>query len=92
MVEEGVQGFYEALLNEAQNMAIFPDEFIWEQFLKGIEMFIALIIDGSLAPEVNTVKEFVAKAWAYKNSVKTMVHYVGHSHNQTLCSRIVAHK
>ena len=52
MVEEGVQGFYEALLDEAQNMAIFPDEFtIQEQFLKGIpyEMLMTLIVDEGLS-------------------------------------------
>ena len=52
----------------------------------------ALIIDGGLALEVNTVKEFVAEAWAYENSVKTAVHYIGHSYNCTLQSRIVAYK
>ena len=36
MAEESVQGIYEALLDEAQKMTIFPNEFtIWEQFLKG---------------------------------------------------------
>ena len=61
MVEEGVQGFY-----EAQNIAIFPNEFtIQEQSLKQIpyKMLTALIIDGGLVPEVNTIEEFVAKAW-----------------------------
>ena len=58
MVEKGIQGFYEALLDEAQNMSVYPDKFtIQEQFLKGIlhEMLIALIMDGSLSLEVNTV-------------------------------------
>ena len=94
MVEEGVQGFYETLLDEAQNMAVFPDEFtMWEQFLKEIpyEMLMALIIDEGLLLEVNTVLEFVADAWAYKNSVKTAVHYVGHSHHCAMKSGIVAH-
>ena len=35
IVEENTQGFCESLLDEAQNMAIFSDEFtIHEQFLK----------------------------------------------------------
>ena len=95
MVEEGIQGFYKALLNEAQNMAVFLDKFtIWEQFLKRIlyEMLIALIIEGGLALEVNTIEEFVAKTWAYKNSMKTVAHYVECSCNCTLHSGIVAHK
>ena len=46
-------------------------------------MIMALIMDGGLMLEVKTIKEFVAEAWAYKNSVKMAVHYVGHSHNCT---------
>ena len=94
MVEEGVQGFYEALLDEAQNMAIFPDEFtIWEQFLKRIpyELLMTLIVDGGLSLEMNMVQKFVAKAWGYKNSMKTAMHYVGCSHHCTMKSGVVAH-
>ena len=91
----GVQGFHKALLDKAQNMAVFLDEFtIQEQFLKRIpyKMLMTLIIEGVLALEANTIKEFVAKDQAYENSIKTAVHYVGHSHNCMLHSRIVAHK
>ena len=75
-------------------MAIFPDEFtIQEQFLKGIPYkMITLTMDEGLAPEVNTVKEFMAEAQAYENSVKTVAHYVGCSHHCTLQSGIVATK
>ena len=54
-------------------MVIFPDELtIQEQFLKGIlyEMIMALIMDGGLTPEKNTVQEFMAKAQAYENSIQ----------------------
>ncbi|KAG5351816.1 hypothetical protein C0989_004808 [Termitomyces sp. Mn162] len=81
-VKEGVQGFYDALLNHAQNMAVFSDELtICEQFLEGIpsDMLVALICNGGLAPEVNTGKEFVSEAKAYKNSIKTAAHYLEHS-------------
>ncbi|KAG5350729.1 hypothetical protein C0989_009487 [Termitomyces sp. Mn162] len=81
-VKEGVQGFYDALLNYAQNMAMFPNKFtIHEQFLEEIpsEMFVALICNGRLAPKVNTVKEFVLEAKAYENSIKTAAHYLEHS-------------
>ena len=94
MVEEGVQGFYGALLDEAQNMAIYLDEFtIWEQFLKGIshKMLMALIIDGGLSLEVNTVQKFMAKARAYESSMKIAVHYVGCSYHCTIKSRIITH-
>ncbi|KAG5351244.1 hypothetical protein C0989_007279 [Termitomyces sp. Mn162] len=78
-VEEGVQGFYDALLNHAQNMAVLPNEFtIGEQFLEEIpsDMLVALIHDGRLAIEVNTVEEFVLETKAYKNSIKTAAHYL----------------
>ncbi|KAG5349322.1 hypothetical protein C0989_004626 [Termitomyces sp. Mn162] len=81
-VEEGVQGFYDALLNHAQNMAMFPNKFtICEWFLEGIpsDMLIALIHNGGLAPKVNTVKEFVSEAKAYESSIKTAAHYLEHS-------------
>ena len=89
-----MQGFYEALLDKAQNIAVYLDEItIQEQFLKGIphEMLMALIMDGGLSPEVNTVQEFVAKAQAYKSSVKTAAHYVGRSHHRIVKGRIVTH-
>ena len=41
-------------IDEAQKIAIFPDEFtIWEQFLKGIpyKMLLALIMDGGARGE-----------------------------------------
>ncbi|KNZ72395.1 hypothetical protein J132_03487 [Termitomyces sp. J132] len=72
-VEEGVQGFYDALLNHAQNMAMFSNEFmIHEWFLEGIpsDMLMALICDDGLAPKVITVEEFVLEAKAYKSSIK----------------------
>ncbi|KAG5338810.1 hypothetical protein C0989_006117 [Termitomyces sp. Mn162] len=81
-VEEEVQGFYDALLNHAQNMAVFPNKFtICEHFLEGIpsDMLMALICNGRLAPKVNTVKEFVLEAKAYENSIETAAHYLKHS-------------
>ena len=33
----------------------------------------------------------MAKAWAYKSSVKTVAHYVGHRHHCTIKSGIVTH-
>ncbi|KAG5338615.1 hypothetical protein C0989_006814 [Termitomyces sp. Mn162] len=78
-VKEGVQGFYDALLNHAPNMAMFPNKFtICEWFLEGIpsDMLVALIHDGGLAPKVNTVKEFILEAKTYKSSIKTAAHYL----------------
>ncbi|KAG5336988.1 hypothetical protein C0989_011291 [Termitomyces sp. Mn162] len=91
-VEEGVQGFYDALLDHAQNMAMFPDEFTsHEQFLKGIpsDMLVALVCNGRLAPKVNTVEEFVSEAKAYKSSIKTAVHYPEHSKKSWLQQQLL---
>ncbi|KAG6886859.1 hypothetical protein C0995_003887, partial [Termitomyces sp. Mi166 len=78
---KGVQGFYDTLLDFAQNMAVFSDKFtIREQFLEGIpsDMLVVLIRDGGLAPEVNIVEEFMSEAQAYENSIKTTAHYLKH--------------
>ncbi|KAG6886995.1 hypothetical protein C0992_001279, partial [Termitomyces sp. T32_za158] len=50
----GIQTFYNDLVDHAQNMAVYPDEFtIREMFLDGIpaEMCRALIRDNNLSPE-----------------------------------------
>ncbi|KAG6821928.1 hypothetical protein H0H92_016068 [Tricholoma furcatifolium] len=39
-------------------------------------MLVSLICDGGLAPEVNTIEEFVSEAKAYENSLKTASHYL----------------
>ena len=43
-------------------------------------MIMALLMEEGLALEMNTIKEFVAEAQAYKNSVKTVGHYVWQSY------------
>ncbi|KAG6859909.1 hypothetical protein C0995_002059 [Termitomyces sp. Mi166 len=87
IIEKGVQSFYDTLLNHAHNMAMYLDEFtIWKHFLKGMlsDMLMVLICDGGLTLDVNTVEEFVAKAKAYKSSIKTAAHYLEHSLRQHL--------
>ncbi|KAG5349789.1 hypothetical protein C0989_001867, partial [Termitomyces sp. Mn162] len=39
-------------------------------------MLVALICNGGLTPEVNTMEKFVLEAKAYKNSIKTAVHHL----------------
>ncbi|KAG6901012.1 hypothetical protein C0995_002434 [Termitomyces sp. Mi166 len=82
IVAEEVLGFYGILLDHAQDIAVYLDEFtIQEHFLEEIpsDMLVVLIHDGGLALEVNTVEEFVAEAKAYKNSIKMAAHYLEHS-------------
>ncbi|KAG6913592.1 hypothetical protein DXG01_005702 [Tephrocybe rancida] len=82
IAEDGVQGYYDSLLNHAQNMAVYPDEYtIHEKFLGGIlsNMLIALIHDGGLSPEVNTIEDFVSEVKAYETSLKMATHYLEHS-------------
>ncbi|KAF5378850.1 hypothetical protein D9615_006885 [Tricholomella constricta] len=75
----GVQGFYDELMDHAQNMAVFPDEYtVRDTFLEGIpkDMLVALIKEGGLSPEINTVDEFVSEVKAYESASKTAAHYL----------------
>ncbi|KAF5366917.1 hypothetical protein D9615_010716 [Tricholomella constricta] len=75
----GVQGFYDELMDHAQNMAVFPDKYtVRDTFLEGIpkDMLVALIKEGGLSPEINTVDEFVSEAKAYESASKTAAHYL----------------
>ncbi|KAF5386981.1 hypothetical protein D9615_002107 [Tricholomella constricta] len=75
----GNQGFYDELMDHAQNMAVFPDEYtVRDTFLEGIpkDMLVALIKEGGLSPEINTVNEFVSEAKAYESASKTAAHYL----------------
>ncbi|KAH0580371.1 hypothetical protein H2248_001872 [Termitomyces sp. 'cryptogamus'] len=86
-VKEGVQGFYDALLDHAQNMVVFSNKFtIHKWFLEGIpsDILVALICNGGLVLEVNIVKEFVSEAKAHKSSIKTAAHYLEHSKKSQL--------
>ncbi|KAG6823988.1 hypothetical protein H0H93_002707, partial [Arthromyces matolae] len=74
----GVQGFYDTLIDHAQNMAVFPDGYtILETFLDGIpaDMRRHLIRQDKLTPEMNSVEEFLVHAIAHEQSLKTSNHY-----------------
>ncbi|KAG6894422.1 hypothetical protein C0995_014378 [Termitomyces sp. Mi166 len=76
--QTGIQTFYKELIGNAQNMAMYLDEFtIQETFLDGIpaEMRRVLMRDNNLSPEVNTVTEFLAYAIKYEQSACTAMHY-----------------
>jgi hypothetical protein len=73
----GIQGFYDTLIDHAQNMSVYPDAYnIMDTFLKGIpsEMHVEMLRNG-LTPEANTVKDFVAEAKALESAGKTEKHY-----------------
>jgi len=74
----GVQTFYDILMDFAQNMAVYPDEYsIIEVFLDGIpkDMRTELIRIKGLSPEVNSLEDFVAFAKEYETRTKTNDYY-----------------
>jgi hypothetical protein len=74
---KGIQGFYDTLVDHAQNMAVYPDAYqIVETFLRGIPTYIRerMIKDG-LSPEVNTIDDFVAEAKKHEAAKKTLDYY-----------------
>ena len=75
--EKGIQGFYDILVDHAQNMAVYPDTYqIVETFLRGIPAYIRerMIKDG-LSPEVYTIDDFVAEAKKHEAAKKTLDYY-----------------
>lgn len=71
----GIQGFYNTLVDHAQNMAIC------KTFLKGIpaEMRQVLIHHDELSPEINEVEEFIVHAICYEQALKMACHFNYHS-------------
>jgi len=73
----GIQGYYDILMDHAQNMVIYPDDYqIMERFLNGIlDDIQEKVFDCCLSPEVNTINDLVACAKAIEITKKTMAHY-----------------
>uniref|UniRef100_A0A8H8CD88 CCHC-type domain-containing protein n=1 Tax=Psilocybe cubensis TaxID=181762 RepID=A0A8H8CD88_PSICU len=79
--KKGVQAFYDTILEHAQNMYKYPDQYsILEVFLSGIPraMRSHLIRNDGLSPEVNSVDEFVGLAKLYEECQKTNAYYQRH--------------
>ena len=72
-----IQGYYDILMDHAQNMVIYPDNYqIMEHFLNGIPDDIReKVFDCGLSPEVNTIDDLVACTKAIEITKKTMAHY-----------------
>ena len=74
----GIQGFYDILMDYAQNMAVYPDEYtILDVFLQGIPLliFTELLTTIGLSPEINTLEEFVVYAKEVEQPTKTEAYY-----------------
>lgn len=77
----GIQGFYDMLINHAQNMSVYPNVYnIMDTLLCGLpkEMCTKMLENG-LTPEANTVDNFVSEGKALEAAMKTMEHYNHHS-------------
>lgn len=73
----GIQGFYNTLIDHAQNMSVFPDNYnLMDTFLHGIpkEMRAKMLKNG-LTPEANTIEDFVTEGKAIEEAMKAMEHY-----------------
>ena len=74
----GIQSFYDTLLEHTQNMSAYPDDYsILELFLTGIPPWMAsnMFEDFGLSPESNTLDDFVATAKAIEQRGKTKTYY-----------------
>jgi len=72
-----IQEYYNILMDHAQNMVIYPDEYqVMERFLSGIlDDIQEKVFDCGLSPEVNTIDDLVACAKAIEITKKTAAHY-----------------
>jgi len=75
--EMGIQGFYDTLMDYAQNMIIYPDDYqVMKKFICGIPLDIRdKIFDCGLSLEVNTIDNLIACAKAVEISQKTADYY-----------------
>jgi len=73
----GIQGYYDTLMDHAQNMVIPPDAYqIMRRFLVGIPGDIReKVFKCGLSPEVNTIDDLVASAKAVEMNKKTAAYY-----------------
>jgi hypothetical protein len=73
----GIQGFYDTLIDHAQNMSVYPDPYnIMDTFLRGLPKDMRTkMLENGLTPEANTVEDFVSEGKALESAMKTMNHY-----------------
>jgi len=91
----GIQGYYDILMDHAQNMVIYPDDYqIMERFLNGIlDDIREKVFDCGLLPEVNTIDDLVACTKAIEITKKTMALYHKRTPTTTYLSpRVAPHR
>jgi hypothetical protein len=73
----GIQGFYDTLMDHAQNMAMYPDAYqIVVTFLQKIPSYIRTrMFQDGLSPEVNTIDDFISEAKRHETAKKTQDYY-----------------
>ena len=73
----GIQGFYDTLIDHAQNMSVYPDAYdIMDTFLRGLpEEMRTKLLENGLTPEANTVEDFVSEGKALEAAMKTVDYY-----------------
>jgi Zinc knuckle len=75
--DKGIQGFYDTLVDHAQNMAIYPDSYqMVETFLKGIPSYIReRMLKDRMSPEFNTIDDFISESKKHETAKKTLDYY-----------------
>ena len=73
----GIQGFYDTLIDHAQNMSVYLDAYnIMDTFLRGLPKDMCTkMLENGLMPEANTVEDFVSEGKALESAMKPMNHY-----------------
>jgi len=77
--EGGIQGYYDALLDHAHNMAIYLDDYtVLQTFLMGIPSSIITELLGTigLSPETNSLEDFIAHAKEIEQRIKNKSYYM----------------
>jgi len=75
-----IQGFYDCLLDNTQNMAIYPDTYtILEEFLWGIppQTHSLCLLEYGLSSKTNSLEDFVSIAKKIEQNEKTEAYYKG---------------
>jgi hypothetical protein len=94
MPQLGIQGFYDTLINHAQNMSVYPDNYnIMDTFLHGLPADMCKeLLKNDLMPEANMVDDFVAEGKAHEATLKTLEHYDKQASQGTMKLRASCHQ